>query len=161
MRTQEEIVKKVKETEKEFLSFAPEVLLYYLDYDHAKTCSRFHINPEITQEKWSNNFQVPLVKEKVLAEAEAYMAMYGWNKAEDHRGNSAGRTIDKMETWIWLLGEDDFLKEVKSAPYKYYGAPKLKLICEHFDWPLSDDEGVLRMAEGLPCRDGCDEGCGG
>jgi hypothetical protein len=154
MRTQEEIVKKVKETEKKFLSFAPEVLLPYLDYDDAKP----HIKPEITPDEWEK-LRSPLTEEAVLKEAAQYMATYGWDKAENHRGLSAGRTVDKMETWIWLLGEDDFLKEVEATRYENYGAPKLKLICEHFDWPLSDDEGVLRMAEGLPCRDGCDEGC--
>lgn len=87
-------------------------------------------------------------------------------KAVDHRGISASRSVDKLGEYAWLLGRDDVLQAMDAAEYAQYGAPKLKAFAEGMGWPwpgeLPEREAreLARMAEGLPCRDECGEGCG-
>jgi len=65
-----------------------------------------------------------------------------------------------MTAWVWLLGEDELLTRMEATPYENYGAPILKLVCEHFDWPIPEGEDLARMAIGEKCCDDCCEGCG-
>ena len=32
--------------------------------------------------------------------------------------------------------------------------------CEHFGWPIPTEQSTQNMMAGLPCSDGCEEGCG-
>lgn len=155
MRTQDQIVAKVREEAEKVLSFGPEALTPYLDFTHA----REFLKPETTEAQW-DEARNESGREAVLEEAKTYMAEFGWPKAQDHRGLSAVRTIDKMLAWIWLLGEDELFAKVEATDYAQYGAPKLKIICEHFGWPIPDDEPTQRMMRGEPCEQGCWQGCG-
>ena len=155
LRTPEEIVQRIKQKSQNPVDFEPEVLLPYLDFKAAKPL----LNDTATAKEW-NDLKSPYTRDFVLAEAKKYMAEYGWPKCQDHRGISAGRTIDKMLAWAWLLCEDDLIRKIKNASYQNYGAPKLRVICEHFDWPIPDDGATQRMTEGKSCCDDCQEGCG-
>lgn len=152
MRTQEEIVERLKKSDSMF-GFDSEVMVPYLDFIHAKQ----FLKDGVTQDQWSSK---PRIDEEVKKEAKTYMGEFGWDKAQNHRGISAGRTIEKMTAWAWLLGEDDLIKKVEETDYQQYGAPKLKAICEHFKWPIPTDKATLRMTEGLPCEESCESGCG-
>lgn len=152
LRTQDEIVTKLKGSNS-FFGFDSEVLVPYLDFEHAKP----FLKPEASAETWPGKYPS---REEVLAEAKKYMEEIGWPKVEDHRGISANRTIEKMEAWIWMLGEDELLRRVTEVDYPQYGAPKLKVICEHFGWPIPADPAIARMIDGDPCRPGCESGCG-
>lgn len=150
MRSYEEIVEKVRKDQLEaVLSFAAEVLVPYLPFEYAKE----FLKPEVTVETWKNT---EYTRENVLADMRGYME-FAWGKVRDHRGLSAGRSVDKMALWVWLLGDD--LAEMKALPYKNYGAPRLKWVCEQYGFPIPDDAAVRRMAESKQCMDECEEGC--
>src|SRR3972149_3026035 len=150
MRPQEQIVKRIERKQKEVMSFEPEVLMLYLDFEHAKPM----LKPEATEKDW-NGCHTPYTRENVLKEAETYMREYGWAECQEHRGISAERTIMKMTAWAWLLEEDDLLQKMKDTEYQNYGAPKLKVVCEHFGWPIPNDEPTQRMMGGQMCRVDC------
>ena len=158
MRTQEEIVARIREKRSMF-GFDAEVLLPYLDYDHAKE----FIRPVVPREKWEVSSEdggrgYPLNEEAAMRDFRAY-AEFAWGKAQDHRGLSANRSVEKLEAWAWLLGRDDVLAASEAAGYASYGCPKLKVICEAFGFPIPDDEATVRMMNGEPCRPDCDSGC--
>lgn len=101
----------------------------------------------------------PLTRENVIEAMREYMERIGWEKVEDHRGISAGRTVEKMEAWIWLLDDRDTLKAVEDAPYENYGAPKLAVVCKAYGFPIPEDQDIQRMIRGERCSAGC-TGCG-
>ena len=162
MRTQDEIVARIRE-KRSIFAFDAEVLLPHLDYDHA----REFIKPETTREQWEaprehdgTTFDTyPLTEAAALRDFRAY-SEFAWGKAQDHRSLSAGRSVEKLEAWTWLLGRDDVLAEVAKTDYAQYGCPILKVFCEAFGFPIPDDEGTRRMTRGEPCVVGCDMGCG-
>lgn len=159
MKTYEEIVKRIEQKIKEPFDFQHEVLLPYLPFEHVKQ----FFKPEVIEEVAKSWEVQPLTREFVLEEAKTYMEKYGWPKCQDHRGISAGRTVDKMITWTWLLDDDDFVEVIErmlDTSYAQYGAPILKRICEQYDWPIPDDKETKRMMDGLPCAPNCDMGCG-
>jgi hypothetical protein len=155
MREPREIVLRIKQQQQVPMSFEPEVLIPYLAFEDAKP----FLNEKATQEEWDKVRQA-YTREVVLAEAKRYMADYGWPKCQDHRGISASRTIQKMTAWAWLLSEEALLEKMHSTPYENYGAPILKVVCEHFTWPIPDDQATQRMMQGKPCTDNCEAGCG-
>jgi hypothetical protein len=67
-----------------------------------------------------------------------YMS-FAWDKANNCRGLSAGRSIDHMKAWLWLLGESEMAAKI--AHFSHYGKPQLRAICERFgwDWRAWDD----------------------
>lgn len=152
LRTQDEIVAKYEESRGKFLNFEGEVLLPYMDYEHARP----YLKPDVTEEEWGK-LQTPLTKEQVHTEMKDYMS-FAWGKVEDHRGISAGRSVDKLSAYVWLLGDDTTLNRIEEAGYAQYGAPKLAVICEVYDLPIPEDEGVQRMIQGERC--GSDDECG-
>ena len=100
MRTQDDIVQKLRDNKGCFPNFLPEIMVPLLDFDHAKE----FLKPEVQQESWQE--PVPLTEESVKESMREYMACVGWEKVENHRGISAGRTVEKMIRWLWLLGDD-------------------------------------------------------
>lgn len=87
MRTQDEIVERLKNNKNTFLSFLPEILVPYLDLEHAKP----FLKPEAKVEEWAG--PVALSDDGVKESMREYMARVGWDKVENHRGISAGRTV--------------------------------------------------------------------
>lgn len=139
--------------DEDFLGFVAEALLPFLSFEQAKPL----LKPDATPENWAS--PEPLTGQSVLAVMEKYMS-FAWGKVKDHRGISAGRSVEKMGAWLWLLGDDDLVAVAHDGEnYAQYGAPILKKICEKYGFPVPDDEGVLRMAQGKPCQSGCRDGC--
>lgn len=102
----------------------------------------------------------PLSDDRVRDEMRQYMAEVGWDKVLGHRGISAGRTVEKMTAWLWLLGDDEMVRFAEDdSNYPQYGAPILKAICEKYGFPIPDDPAARRMAVGRRCVPDCDEGC--
>lgn len=102
--------------------------------------------------------------DEIRAEMLNYLS-FAWEKATGHRGLSAGRSIDNLLSWVWLLGDDVLLARFLAAPYQNYGAPKLLLLSDELGFDLDEElesravESARRMAVGLICRkDGCSEG---
>lgn len=155
MRTQEEISARYDALKGQFMWFGGEVLLGYLDYDHAKP----FLKPETTAEKWTP-CERTRSDDDVLERMRDYMA-FAWEKVEDHRGISAGRSVEKMTEWLWLLGDDDLVRFAEDEDnYPQYGAPVLKAICDKYGFPIPDNSMVANMSAGRECVSHCDEGCG-
>jgi len=107
-------------------------------------------------EKWNNS---SFDRETVLAQMREYME-FAWGKVDDHRGLSAGRSVEKFEAWVWLLADQETLDKMNAADYPQYGAPKLAVVCEAYGFPIPDDEGIRSMIQGLACHADCENGCG-
>lgn len=129
-----------------------------LDFASAKQ----FLKDEITPELWASQSK-PNTRESIIASMRDYMD-FALEKARDHRGISAGRSLDHFRAWLWLLEDEEtlaFLDDEKNYPQ--YGAPCLKKICEVYDFKeyAEQFEGSLgNMARGESCTNGCEEGCG-
>src|SRR5579871_5733471 len=152
MRTQDEIVARIRDIKarQRAFEFGPEVLLPHLDFDHA----REFLKADAKRESWETPFVVdgverryPLTEENARADFRAY-AEFAWGKAQDHRGLSAMRSVDKLSAWTWLLGRDDVLEQVEEIDFAMYGCPILKVVCEAFGFPVPDDPETQRMIRG-------------
>lgn len=154
MRTAEEIVEYIK-ADDGFLSFQSEVLVPYLPFDEAKQ----FLKDGVTVEGWVELPQ-PISPERVLADVQEYMK-FAWDKALDHRGLSASRSVSKMTAWMWMLGDDELVELCSDdSAYPQYGAPILRAISEKYGCEIPQSDFLARMAQGLPCESGCDMGCG-
>jgi len=151
MRTQDEIVARAKAGDtQDMFGFGLSVLVEYIDADHIKPLLKEDADPK----GWES---MAPTAENVLNDMKEYMK-FAWEKAQNHRGLSASRSVVKMQAWLWLLGDEDL---VAGVMYAQYGAPILRKICAHYGFPMPDDEYTKRMMAGLPCEDGCQQGCGG
>jgi len=133
-RTDDEIVERIKELEKEDI-FGWETcdLLECLPFNVAKQ----FLKEDAEEDKWPN---APRDRESVLARMLDYMP-FAWDKANNCRGISASRSLSHYRAWLWLLGDD--LWKSLFDDYRYYGKPQLVQICERFGWdPSQWDDGV-------------------
>ncbi len=139
MRTQDEIVARIRDRkEHDFLGFEVSEYIDYLDYAHAKE----FLKDDTTEERWEK------VRKGTKTPAEAikgYMP-FAWDKANNCRGISAGRSIQHMVAWLWLDGKD--WPEIED--YEYYGKPQLVRICKEYDidWRALDDDRWANDEEG-------------
>ena len=151
-RTQQQIVQRINEIAKEdMFGWQTNDLIFYLDYDHAKE----FIRQEVDAEEWANICGgVPL---DPVASIRNYMS-FAWDKANNCRGISAGRSIEHMKAWLWLDEQDDLLAFIEKG-YDYYGKPQLVKVCEHYgidwraldnnEWVNNEDETPLTADEAL------------
>ena len=134
MRTDEEIVARIEARKAEdFSGFETTDLLIRLPFEAALP----YLNVKTKaagSEKWK---QAPRDREAVLKEMLEYMP-FAWEKANDCRGLSAGRTMNHYMAWVWLAGDD--LGDL--TDYQYYGKDNLVKICNHYGWDSSQwDDG--------------------
>lgn len=130
MRTEQEILARIEEIkERDWLGFERGDLISALSFDAAKP----FLKPEATAEGWVR-LDDPMVAIK------EYMA-FAWDKANNCRGLSAGRSMTHMLAWLWLAEENEFVSRMDLEDYSHYGKPQLRAICEHFeiDWRQYDD----------------------
>ena len=157
MRTQEEIVERVKQCRNpnnrssDFFGFRQEVLIAALDYGHAKP----FLKPDATEETWGDAPN----EEGLTSDATQYYE-FALEKMENHRGISADRSVQKLSEFAWLLGRDDILAAMEAADYPQYGAPKVKAFADGMGLPWPQEEWATNMAAGVPCRPDCEDGCG-
>lgn len=120
IRTQEQIVERVRTNrERDFLGMAVGDLVEWLDSEHAKE----FLKPEATEESWASSDKPKPVREQMAD----YMP-FAWEKANNCRGISAGRSMNHYNNWLWLIGEDKFADSL--LDYEYYGKDNLVRICE-------------------------------
>jgi hypothetical protein len=157
VRTQEEILERYRKVqENDIFRFQASALLPYLSREQVEE----FVKPGSDLASWE---MFPLERSDVVAEIKEYMA-FAIDKAINHRGISADRSIVKMREWAWILAKDDLLAEIDAAGYVNYGAPKLKVICDHMGWGWADMDGLsspefTAMASGRPCQTDCSLGC--
>lgn len=87
VKTQEEIVKKIKYLKEDLFGDKRQFLMEYLDFEHAQPW----LKPEVTKDQWLT--PKPLERDSVLAEMLSYMG-FAWNKANNCRGLSAMRSME-------------------------------------------------------------------
>lgn len=156
MRTQDEIAARAKAAEeRDLFGFETEVYLTYLDYEHAKP----FIKPEVTAAEWGELYK-PCTDDDVRATMQDYYG-FAWDKARNHRGLSAERSVQKLGAWLYVLGDDAALVEFEGAPYGPYGAPKLAVLGKRYGWAIPGGTAAANMAAGRPCVEDCEEGCRG
>lgn len=140
-RTQEEIVAKIAEVKsRDWMGTITSDLLEFLDYDHAKP----YLKEEVTADKWKE------IIDTVKAPAEQikeYME-FAWEKANNYRGISAGRSLEHMYAWLWLDGQDEFLADNRLDDYEFYGKDHLVSICNLYGLDSKKwDDGVRKNDE--------------
>lgn len=86
---------------------------------------------------------------------------FACEKASDHRGISASRSVDKLAEFAWAAGFDEAVAAMEAAPYENYGAPQLHALAQTVEglvWPDTDE--LNNMSIGKPCVPDCMSGCG-
>ena len=84
-----------------------------------------------------------LTKENVLEQLKRDVD-FGFEKALDQRGLSAGMMFEVVRMWMWVL--DDELQHFNDNEYAQYGLPLLKAVAVKygFDNPIGEDKGNER-----------------
>ena len=134
MRTTKEIIERVgDELSEDLLGTQRSDLVVCLSYGAARP----FLLETAKEDEWAPESRAPAdVRERM----RAYME-FAWDKANNRRGLSAGRSLDHMCSWLWLMGYTKASQRVRK--YDHYGKPHLRAICEHFGWPWENwDDGL-------------------
>jgi hypothetical protein len=145
MRTTAEILAEIdrlaKDGLEDFFGARRADLIAALPYEHAKP----YLNDDVTPEQWA----LTQIRDEdgVVKRLIDYMP-FAWEKANGCRGLSAGRSMNHMQAWLWLLGEENVVSLLND--YEMYGKPQLRAICEHFNlpWASLDNGRWVRDEEG-------------
>ena len=165
MRTEAEILARIEEiraAKADWAGFRQEVLLSALSWEAIQPYLRKDLTPEEIADVRDN--RTDRDEAWLLAESAEY---YGFaiGKILDHRGISAGRSVEKLTEYAWLLGRDDVVEAMEEAGYVQYGAPKVmtfgKLLGFQPPTNMSPDEmlALANMLQGKPCSEDCSGGC--
>ena len=106
-------------------------LMKWLDFENAKE----FLKEGVSAEKWAELTKYRLAP---LDEVRKYLP-FAWDKANNCRGLSAGRSLDHMKAWLWLAGYADTVTALLED-YDLYGKPQL-IFCSElvgFDWRQHD-----------------------
>ena len=138
MRTDQEIIARIEAIKRrDFFGFETPDLIVRLPFESARP----YLVPEAKAEEWEI---VPRDREYLLDEMLKYMP-FAWDKANNCRGISAGRSMSHFSSWIWLAGDD--LGDLNK--YNHYGKNNLVKICEFYGWDSKQwDDGVRQDSEG-------------
>lgn len=131
-RTDDEIISRIEQLkETDFFGFQTTDLIVRLPFDKAKP----YLKPEVQESEWT---PAPRDRASVIAEMLQYMP-FAWEKANDCRGLSAGRSMAHYSAWTWLCGDD--LGDLER--YSFYGKDNLVRICKHYGWDAGQwDDGI-------------------
>lgn len=129
MKSPAEIRNKLKEGfSNDVFGFGAGDILDALTFDEVKEyLKQEYVEKENAADEWEAN------RLKTDDDVKAKMLDYlpfAWDKAEDHRGLSADRSIRHFAAWAWLI-DDDFYNEIEymyEHDYAPYGEPILTYI---------------------------------
>lgn len=129
LKTSKEARQKHTETRSEdVLNFIQEILIQFIAFEDIKDIIDPEHLPKIEsgEEVWLE----PLSLEEAVQDFLDYM-VFAWGKALDERGISAGRSIQKLGTYLWLFSRPDLEELIKKDSLYYpYGRPALRKVCE-------------------------------
>ena len=133
MRTDDEILARIEaRKEEDFFGFELTDLLIRLPFEKARP----YVSDEITEAGWTT---LPRDRDSVLKEMHEYMS-FAWDKANNCRSLSAGRSMCHYMAWVWLVGDEEVFGDL--TDYQYYGKDNLVKICNHYGWDSSQwDDG--------------------
>lgn len=152
MRSQAEILERIEQAYDPFIWQQP-VLVECLDFEHA----RQFLIADATADGWA--FEQCLTDEQAIARMRESMP-YAWQQVIDHQGRTANRSVEKLIAWLFVLGDDETLLGMMGRPFAMWGAPRLRFVCDRYEFPVPSERTVRRMSEGKKCRRTCDRGCG-
>ncbi len=138
MRSFEEIVERCNQPGNFFWGnqFARQILVPYLRFEHAQE----FLTPDTTEEDWhGDDIPRPINRDYVIGEMRDYMP-FALMKADNERGLSAMRSLDKFRTWLWLLRDESPLIETANSGHNY-GIDILEAICECYGFDPNKREG--------------------
>jgi hypothetical protein len=138
-RTTEEILCEIERLkDDDWMGFRTGDLIQALPFESAQP----FLKEGTTADQWAQSTDP-------AGEIKNYME-FAWDKANGCRGLSAGRSVNHMESWLWLDGKDELSARLESV-YEYYGKPCLVLVCKEYgiDWKALDD-GEWRNDESGP-----------
>ncbi len=139
-RTQEQILNRIKEIEKnDFFGFQTSDLVQFLTFENAKP----FLADFVAKGEWEQQTDpVKIIKD--------YMP-FAWDKANNCRGLSAGRSVEHMKAWMWLDGKEELVKKMDDL-YQYYGKPCLHAVCVEYgiDWESLDNNEWVNNEEDAP-----------
>lgn len=139
LRGYDEIVERFKAisgADDDFFGFKTALMAHYLRFEDAKSILKDEYVREVESgdKKW-----VTITDTSECAQDFLDYMSFAWGKAEGERGISASRSIEKLGTWLWLMGRGD-LEELISQDdlYNPYGAPALIEVCERMGIVVPD-----------------------
>jgi len=151
MRSDEEVVARVKLLNKsDLLGFEVQCLVPTLPFKHAQP----FLKADVTEANWQST---PRDRDTIIGYMRDYM-VFALEKAQNHRGISASRSVSHFRAWVWLLGDEDF-NAINWDQYPQYGVPILAAICKRFGFEFPSDSDMQNMARGELCSPDC-TGCG-
>ena len=118
----------------------------FIPWDVAKNYPVFleNIKEEYrNEEKWmAEVYEMPYTRENVLEHLRSDVA-FGFQKALDRRGISAGLMFEVVKMWNWVLNEDEELANWSDDNYAMYGLPLFKATSVKYGFPneIGDDNG--------------------
>jgi hypothetical protein len=132
MRTDEEILARIESVkDADWMGTQTNDLIARLPFEKAQP----HLWSAAKAEDWTIE---PRDRNALLAQMLDYMP-FAWDKANNKRGLSAGRSMDHYSAWTWLAGDD--LGDLST--YSHYGKDNLCRICRHYGWDASQwDDGA-------------------
>lgn len=151
MRTALDIFNRMHEIRlADVFGYRNQVLIQYgLTFEEAKDFR----SDEATLEEWPEPSD-----ERTMEAATEYYA-FAVGRILGHRGLSAGRSVDKLMEFAWLLGYDKLAATMDGLPFAQYGAPAVSEFGSQLGLPFPAPEQFRRMAHGQKCHDSCKEGC--
>jgi len=127
-RSTDEILERAEKGWGKSLDFTHEVLGDYLPFDTIKHWYKAEFVEVVANGEKTAREPITSLTDAVQDFLD-YMN-FAWEKAEDERGISACRSIEKLSTWLWLFGRDDLRRLIDDDElYNPYGAPALIAVC--------------------------------
>lgn len=147
MRTAEQILARIEERKTEdFLGFETSHLVVLLPFEQAKP----YLKEGVQENNW---LPVTLDVKEVRREMEAYLS-FAWEKANNCRGLSAGRSISHYSAWLWLLDDQEKWPDAVidlMHNYQFYGKAWLARITKYLGFdPAKFDNGAWKNSEDGP-----------
>lgn len=140
-RISAEIKARYEEVADRIFDFQGSDILPYMDFEDAKPFLKDGVTAEQLIEARDEGGP--------LKAAFDYMP-FAWEKANDCRGLSAGRSVDHLKAWLWFAGYD--LDADFDRLYQFYGKPCLVIASEllGFDWRAEDNDRWVNDETGPP-----------
>lgn len=111
----------------DFLGFSAEAYLPFMNWEDAKEYYKEEFRQKVDsgEIKYTN-----VIIEEAAQDFLDYMN-FAWDKAQNMRGISASRSIEKLSAMLYCMNRADLAEEIQREElYNPYGAPALINICK-------------------------------